>query len=267
MGLTQSNFVAFKLSVPGYPWPYTEYEPSDYELWDESVSVSDLGQKNLYQWKDIYAFGMANQQDIVELTYEWDAIRTFVENNIFALTWPGLVYSWQPLSWDLNFELSEDKYFDRPNALAIKRLLMDKNNDKVRQQVFQLLISLVKDPGTKLKWKAQQTDFADMNTYAKNSDDEFLRLDYEALVGANYEAALKKSVDYYLNVISKVNHTDKVVLSKYYNWIIGRVINNVVSFLKDESAYKFYSICFRLGDDGCKQLSTYLQQAKVELNK
>jgi hypothetical protein len=53
----------------------------------------------------------------------------------------------------------------------------------------------------------------------------------------------------------------------YYNWVIVRIVNEIAQFLDDNSAYKFYSVCYRLGDDGCKQLKSYLEQAKLEINK
>jgi len=267
MGLTQSNFPAFKLSVPGYPWHGKAFETSDYEIWDAEVKLEDMGEENVYTWQDIQKYANSNTNYMVSLEYDWKAIRKFLENNIFTFTRPGITTQWLPLSWDLNFDLDEDKYFQRPNAFAIKRLLLDKGNEKVKQQVLQNILQLLKAPETKALWEEQKAEFLEWNEYALESGEEAEIKAYQSTQAASYEKSLNRALDYYLDALGQVVHTDNVILSFHHNWILTRIIDGVCRFLKDQSAFKFYSLCYRLDADGCKELKSYLDQAKTELSK
>lgn len=267
MGLTQSNFPVCKIDVSSYPWPWDEYSTSDYDLWDGGAKVEDMGQENIYAWADILKFANGNKNYMMTLEYNWDAIRKFTELNLFTFTRPGITNMWLPLSWDINLDLDEENCFQRPNALAIKRLLLDKGNEKVKQQVIQNMLQLLKAPETKALWEAQKAELLEWYSYAPDSEDEQEVIAYKAIVEAKYEESLVKAVDYYLSVLNSAVHSDKVFLSIHHNWIITRIVDGVCRFLKDESAFRFYSLCYRLGDDGCKQLKSYLEQAKTELSK
>jgi len=152
VGLTQSNFQVFKLSVPEYPWPWNEYPTSAYSVWDEEASVQDVGTQNLYSWSSILDFAEADTTDMLKLSYDWNYIRAFVENNLYTATIPGTAPHWYLASWDLNFyteNSDDDIMLLRPNALAIKRLLLDKGNETVKQKVLMLLVQLLKEDATK----------------------------------------------------------------------------------------------------------------------
>lgn len=269
LGLTQSNFQVFSLSVPDYPWPWNEYPTSDYSLWDYDAPLAELGENNLYSWQSITDFAEANTEDIQQLSYDWEMIRTFAERNVFALTIPGSTENWKLTFWDLDLYLDDDyeSLLPRPNALAIKRMLLDKGNEKVKQQVLKLLVSLLKDDATKARWESAKAEFIEFNNYALEGDEE-ARIDaFNAICNSTYEKAVISSIDYYLYVLGQVKHDNKAMLSKHRNWIITEVAGEYCNFLNDITAYKFYSMVYRMGPEASKQLQSYLQQAKAELLK
>lgn len=269
LGLTQSNFQVFKLSVPEYPWPWDEYPTSNYSVWDYDATLEELGEDNLYNWQSITEFAEANTNDVQQLSYNWEMIRTFAERNVFALTIPGSSVNWKLSFWDLDLYLDEnyESMLPRPNALAIKRMLLDKGNEKVKQQVLTLLVKLLKEDSTKAKWEAAKAEFIEFNDYALEGDEEAQIEAFKAISNSTYEKAVLGSIDYYLSVLEKVNHNHKAMLSKHRNWIITEVAGEYCNFLFDYSAFKFYSLVYRMGPDATKQLKTYLQQAKTELMK
>jgi len=269
LGLTQSNFQVFNLSVPEYPWPWDEYPTSDFGLWDHEAKLEELGENNLYSWQSIMDFAEANPNDMLQLNYDWEMIRTFAERNVFALTIPGSSVNWKLSFWDLDLYLDDncDSMLPRPNALAIKRMLLDKGNEKVKQQVLTLLVKLLKEDSTKAKWEAAKAEFIEFNDYALEGDEEAQIEAFKAISSSTYEKAVSGAVDYYLNVLGQVNHNNKAMLSKHRNWIMTSITGEYCYFLFDQSAFKFHSLVYRMGPEAALQLKSYLQQAKTELKK
>jgi hypothetical protein len=269
LGLTQSNFQVFSLSVPEYPWPWDEYPTSDFGLWDYEATLEELGENNLYNWQSIMDFAEANSNEMQQLTYDWEMIRSFAERNVFALTIPGSTVNWKLSFWDLDLFLDDDynREFPRPNALALKHMILDKGNEKVKQQVLKLLVNLLKDEATKAKWEAAKAEFIEYNDYALESDEDAVVEAFKAISSSTYEKAVSGAIDYYLNVLGQVNHNNKAMLSKHRNWIMTSITGEYCNFLFDQSAFKFHSLAYRMGPEAATQLKTYLNQAKTELTK
>ncbi len=265
MGVQSSVPRVFEVRVPLYPWQELGYPLGEHSMWDEEAKLGDLGITKLYDWQEVFAKASAYSGEAATLRYELEDITRFLRKNIFVLLRPGIVSHWQPEYWDLDFSRSDDTSIDIPNAIAIKKLLTDPAREKDRKEVLRICLELVNSQGMKDSWKLQQAMFINGQGDYVNSMDDFMYNDYVAMSKATYAQALNKAADYYLGILTSVRHQERVMYSDHAHWIITRVINDICYFYNDESAFKFYSLCYRLGPDGAGKLKSYVEEAKKGL--
>lgn len=262
MGVQSSAVKAFELVVPQFPWQELGYPLGEHNMWDEEVPYGELGITKLYDWQEIFSKAGAYSGESATLRYEVEDITRFLKKNIFVLLRPGVVSHWYPDYWDLDFSRSDDSYIDIPNALAIKRLLTDPEREDDRRKVLKICLDLVNSQSMKDSWMLQQAMFINGQGDYVNTMDDFKYNDYVAMSQATYATSLLRATDYYLGILNQVRHQDKVMYSDHAHWIITRVVDEICYFYNDESAFKFYALCYRLGPDGAGKLKSYLEEAK-----
>ena len=265
MGMQGSAAKAFELVVPQDPWQKLGYPLGEHSLGDKTVPHSKLGITKLYNWEEVFQKASQYSGETATLRYEMEDITRLLRKNIFVLLRPGIVSHWQPDYRHLDFSRSDGSHIDIPNAIAIKRLLSDPNREKDRQIVLKACLELVNSPNMKDSWKLQRAMFINTQGDYVNSMDDFQYNDYVAMSKATYATALRKSMDYYLGVLGRVRHQDKVMYSDHAHWIITGIVDDVCHFFQDETAFKFYSLCYRLGPDGSAKLKGYLEEARKGL--
>lgn len=258
-----SSIPSVKISVAWYPWASEDAEGGEYCIWDDDLSSAQMNGE-LYSWSEIAEFANVNPAGMTSYNYEWEHIRAFVEENIFVFTKPGLTQSDLPKTWDINFDVDKKRELERPNGLVIRRLLTMKSQENDNQKILSAIMGVVKSAETKQRWEVGKAEFLEFNDYCANDNDSDEGRDYQTVKKATYNTAIVRAIDYYTRIIDEVNHSDKVYYSRFGNWILARIAGEYCQFMHDRSAFKFYSLCYRIGPEGCQKLKNYLSNARKD---
>ncbi|HOH98297.1 MAG TPA: hypothetical protein PL188_08355 [Candidatus Cloacimonadota bacterium] len=267
LGLTQSAPITLEVTASWYPWVAPDDVPM-YDDWDDAIAVESLGKIPYVSWAAVLDYAARNIQagyEINKFSYSLDDLRDIMENNIFTISQVGICKVLKPSSYYINLDKGDSGFsYDLLNAYAARLILLDKNMEPKIKQILTTLTKEVTNPPTVEKWNSQRLEWLGWEDYYDDDKSEY-GLDYQKVKTAKYKDAILGALDFYIKEIDATDYNAKALYTGNGWWSIMRQDGNKLYWTNDTSAFKFRSLCYRMGKDAAMKLKEHIQFIKLNI--